>query len=104
MKQNNPNDKHNEQYWHDIFESIDMDVLPVEYMNRIIISFEDGTEWDIDIKDSRAKQPIEEIEDTINELFLEYDDTITNIDFRMDMERLKTELTKRVNRFIKLNK
>ena len=93
MKQNNPNDKHNEQYWQEIFESIDMDVLPVEYMNRIIISFDDGTEWDIDIKDSRAKQ-----------LFLEYDDTITNIDFRMDMDRLKTELTKRVNRFIKLNK
>ena len=81
-----------------------MEYLPVEYTNMIIITFEDGTKWEIDIKRSRSKQPIEQIEESLNELFEEYEDQITNLDFRMDMTRLRSELTKRVNRFIKLNK
>jgi len=96
--------KHSEQYWQEIFEDIDMEYLPVEYTNMIIITFEDGTKWEIDIKRSRSKQPIEQIEESLNELFEEYEDQITNLDFRMDMTRLRSELTKRVNRFIKLNK
>lgn len=96
--------KHNEQYWQDIFDSIDLEVLPVQYMNSIIITFNDGKVWDVDIKSSTNRMPLEDIEDALDELFMEYEDSITNIDFRMDMDRLKTELSKRVHRFIKLNK
>lgn len=81
-----------------------MEYLPVEYTNMIVITFEDGTKWEIDVRRSRSKQPIEEIEESLNELFFEYEDSIVNIDFRMDMDRLKLDLGKRVNRFIKLNK
>lgn len=90
--------------WQDIFAEIDIDILPVEYMNRILIHFKDKTTWDIDIKDSRTKQPVDEIEKTLDDLFAEYDDRIENIDFRMDMDRLRDDLNKRVKRFLKLNK
>lgn len=92
------------KYWQDIFDSVDMDVLPVEYMNKILISFSDGTKWDIDINDSRKKQPIEDIELSLNELFETYEDSIVNIDFRMDMDRIRKDLQRRVKRFLKLNK
>lgn len=98
------NKQHNEEYWQEIFESIDMDYLPLEYMERLIITFHDETVWDIDIKNSINKQPLEDIEETLAQLFDEYEDSIVHLDFRMDMDRIKKDLSKRVSRFLKLNK
>ena len=95
---------HSEEYWQEIFESIDMEYLPIQYMNKCIVSFDSGTVWEIDIKDSLTKQPIEDIEETLGELFDEYEDEITSLDFRMDMNSIKKDLSKRVAKFIKLNK
>lgn len=93
-----------DDYWDPIFDSIDMQYLPLEYLDKIILTFEDGVKWDIDLKDSRQNQPIEQIEDSLDELFEEYDPYIEAIDFRLDMERVKKDLTSRVFRFLKLNK
>ena len=90
--------------WQEIFDTIEMEYLPLEYINRVIITFRDGTSWDIDIDDSRKKQSIEQIEDQLDQLFEEYDSKIDTIDFRLDLERVKTDLSKRVYRFLKLNK
>ena len=96
--------EHNEEHWQEIFDSIDMEYLPLEYINRIVITFQDGAIWDIDIDDSRKKQPIDYIEDQLDQLFEEYDTKIETIDFRLDLERVKNDLSKRVYRFLKLNK
>jgi len=50
------------------------------------------------------KQPIEEIETSLDEMFNLYQDSIESIDFRMDMDRVKADLSKRVKKFLKLNK
>lgn len=96
--------QHNEEHWQEIFDSIDMEFLPVEYINSIIVRFENGTVWDIDVKKSRDIQSVDVIEDALNELFDEYEDEIDSIDFRMDMQTLRSTLSKRVKRFLKLNK
>lgn len=93
-----------QEHWQEIFDSIDMDYLPLEYTQRIIITFHDGAVWDIDINDSRKKQSVDYIEDQLDRLFEEYDPQIETIDFRLDLERVKNDLSKRVYRFLKLNK
>ena len=93
-----------DKYWEDIFDSIDMDILPVEYINKIIITFQDKTVWDIDVKDSRKNQTTNEIEDSLETLFEQYEDHIESIDFRLDFPRVKQDLSRRVNKFLKLNK
>ena len=98
------NNSTNETDWDDIFEDIEIEILPIDYMNKCIIKFKDGTVWEVDIKDSRKKQSADDIEQSLETLFQEYEPTIDNIDFRMDMERIKKDLTKRVKRFLKLNK
>lgn len=97
-----PDDK--EKYWQEIFDEVDMEFLPIEYVSRIIIKFQDNTTWDINIDDSRKKQPIDQIEDSLEQLFEEYDHQIETIDFRLDLDRIKRDLSKRVNKFLKLNK
>lgn len=93
-----------EEHWQEIFDSIDMETLPVAYMNKVIVRFHDKTIWHIDIKDTAKKQPIEDIETSLDEMFNLYQDSIESIDFRMDMDRVKADLSKRVKKFLKLNK
>lgn len=93
-----------EKYWEEIFDDIEMTFFPIEYISRILIKFQDNTSWDIDIDDSRKKQPIEQIEESLDALFNEYEEEIEAIDFKLDLERVKKDLSKRVYRFLKLNK
>lgn len=93
-----------ETHWDDIFESIEMEVLPIEYLSRIVIKFHNGTQWDIDVDDSKKKQTIEQIEDTLDNLFMQYEDQIDIVDFRLDTKQLKSDLAKRVHKFLKLNR
>lgn len=97
-------DSVNDEYWEEIFDSINIDILPIEYINKIIITFKDKTLWDIDVKDSRKNQSSDEIEDSLETLFEQYEDHIESIDFRLDFPRVKHDLSRRVNRFLKLNK
>jgi hypothetical protein len=97
-------DPKQQETWEEIFDSIDMDYIPIEYIEKIIIKFKDKTVWDIDINDSRKKQPVEEIENSLETLFEQYENHIDTIDFRIDFHRVSNDLTRRVNRFLKLNK
>lgn len=92
------------QDWDDIFDSIEMSYVPLEYVSKIIIKFSDETSWDIDIDNSRKQQPMHQIEDSLDTLFQEYDDLIETVDFKLDLDRIKHDLSKRVLKFLKLNR
>lgn len=90
-----------DQEWEDILEEIELTYLPIEYLKNIIVTFEDGTTWDIDVSASKKEQTMEDVEESLDQLFEEYDDTIETVDFRLDLEKVKRDLSKRVNRFLK---
>jgi hypothetical protein len=94
-------DKDRDKEWEDILDEIELTYLPIEYLKNIIVTFDNGTVWDIDIASSKQKQNVEDIETSLDQLFEEYDDTIETVDFRLDIERVKRDLSKRVNRFLK---
>lgn len=94
-----PSDKDKE--WEKILDEVSLSYLPVEYLKNIIVTFDDGNVWDINISDSRKAQSTDDIEDALEELFEEYDDKIESIDFRLDVERVKKDLSKKVNRLLK---
>lgn len=93
-----------DQQWNEIFDSIEMDYVPIQYVKKIVITFDDGSIWDVDVANNRGSQSHEEIESSLQDLFLEYEDTIDSIDFRMDMDRMKRDLSKRVMKFLKVNR
>ncbi len=96
--------KRKDQDWEEIFDSIDVEYLPIEYVKSIAIRFNDKTIWDIDINDSKQSKSIEEIELILEQLFEEYQQSISSIDYTLDFSRIKHDLSKRVYRFLKLNK
>lgn len=90
--------------WNEIFDNVEMTFVPIEYISKITIKFDNNVIWDINIDDSRKKQPLKQIEESLDELFQEYEDQIVTIDYKIDLERIKQDLGKRVYRFLKLNR
>ena len=93
----------NQDYWDEIFESVNMDFLPLEYMSLIIVKFKDGRIWEIQVSKNQRKDP-ESIEGALDSFFQEFEDDIDAVDFRMDLNGLKNDIGKRTRRFLKLNK
>lgn len=90
-------------HWPEVFDEIDIDVIPIEYLDSIRVQFEDGKIWDIDVKTSRQKKDVD-IELAIEELFEQYEDVIVNIDFRLDTEKVKRDIQNRTKFFMKKRK
>jgi predicted DNA-binding protein len=92
-------------HWPEVFDDIDVKVVPIDYLHSIRVSFEDGKVWDIDIAKSMSQGGDSfSIEETIEEMFEEYEDYITNVDFRLDTEKIKKDIQKRTKIFLKKNK
>lgn len=87
--------------WEDILEEIELTYLPIEYLKNIIVTFDNGEIWNIDIPSSLKTQKIENIEESLDNLFYEYDDKIETVDFRVDIEKVKKDLSKKVKKFLK---
>lgn len=95
-------DEENNDYWEEIFDSIDKDFLPIEYIKCIIVQFNDGKIWEIDT--GKKNLTHEEIEETLKTFFQEFDDVIETVDFRLDLEKIKNDVSRRTKRFLKLHK
>lgn len=79
-----------------------MDYIPLEYINAVIVTFQDGKQWEIDI--AKSSNNIEDTENILDNFFKEYEDTIDTVDFRLDTEQLKKDIKKRTKRFLKVNR
>ena len=94
--------EHNQDYWEEIFESVEMDFLPLEYVNTVIVKFNDGKIWEIAV-DSKDKENLD-IETALEDFFEEYQSSIDTVDFRLNTDKLKHDISKRTKRFLKLNR
>jgi len=94
--------KNRDDYWNQIFSEIDMDFIPLEYINTVIVTFNDGKEWEIDIK--KSVDSTTDVETVLDEFFKEYEHSIETVDFRLDTKGLQNDIAKRTHRFLKLNK
>jgi hypothetical protein len=93
---------HSDEYWEEIFDTIDMDFLPLEYINIIVVTFNDGKVWEIDV--NQSSKETKNVDDVLDEFFEEYQDTIETVDFRLNTAKLKRDISKRTKKFMKLNR
>lgn len=91
-------------HWPEVFKDIDIEVVPLEYLHSVRVFFDDGKVWEIDIAKSKKQTPNENLESTLEELFQQYDDVISNVDFRLDTKRLKEDIQARTRTFMKKRK
>lgn len=85
-------------HWPEVFKDVRIEAVPIEYVNSVLVTFVDGKIWDIDLSKSSTEL---DITDALEDLIEEYEDVIVNIDFRLDTEKVKEDITKRTKLFLK---
>ena len=91
-------------HWPEIFSDLHVESIPVEYLLSIKVTFKDGKNWEIRLKNNRQEMTNKELEKQITELFKTYGDAIKNVDFRLDTNKVKADITKRTKTFLKKRK
>ena len=90
------------EHWPEVLKDVDIKVVPVKYLHAVRVYFKDGKVWDIDVAKTLKKNTNEQsIEKTLEQLFLEYEDSIQNVDFRLDTAKVKADIQARTQRFMK---
>lgn len=93
------------EHWPEVLKDVDIKVVPVKYLHAVRVYFTDGKVWDIDVATTLKKNPSEKsIEKTLANLFNEYEDTIQNVDFRLDTAKVKADIQARTRHFMKKRK
>lgn len=96
--------KHVVDVWPEVLKDVDIQVIPIEYLQSIRVHFTDGKVWDIDIRESSKKRPDLDIEGAIEDIMRDYQDVIENVDFRLETNRIKEDIQKRTYQFMKKRK
>jgi hypothetical protein len=96
------------EHWPEIFKDIEIKAVPVEYINSVVVRFDDGETWEIDLSpeslDVDEVDIVEVIEDTLEAFFEEYDEYIESVDFRLNTQKVIDDITQRVSTFLKKRK
>lgn len=90
--------------WPEILNDVDVEVIPLYYLDSVRITFENGKIWDIDTAKALSEGADDDLESALEEIFNQYEEEIVHIDFRLDVERVKTDIQKRTAYFLKKRK
>jgi hypothetical protein len=99
-----PLDKHIIDQWPEVFSDIDLTAIPVYYIHSVVITFKDGRKWNVVINPEDRNSEENHIPKNLSELFENYSEQIENVDFRLDVERIKKDVMKTTKRFLKRKK
>lgn len=88
------------EHWPEVFGEISLNVIPLHYLDSIIVTFKNGKSWEINFTNHSQ----EKFETELKEWLSAYENEIDNVDFRLDTERIKKDIQKITNKFLKNRK
>ena len=88
------------QHWPEVFGEISLNVIPLHYLDSIIVTFKNGKKWEVNFEKSTHDKFEIELKDWLST----YENDIDNIDFKLDTERIKKDMIKHTNQFLKKRK
>lgn len=90
--------------WPEIFQEVELNVVPLNYVHIIEITFKNNKVWNIDFKKNSKLQSFEEFEKEIKSIIKNYETEIKSIDFKLDTDRIKRDISKSTRKFLKNKK
>lgn len=92
------------QHWPEVFGEVKLNVLPLRYLHAVLVNFKDGKTWEIKITTKTKKEGWDSFEKSLSELCKAYETRIEKIDFKLDTERVKKDIEKETQKFLKKKK
>lgn len=89
--------------WPEVFGEITCNVVPLNYLNSINITFKNGKVWEIKVSKNKVDD-WDSFESQFKEMVHQYESDIENIDFQLDTQKIKTDITKHTQKFLKNKK
>lgn len=86
--------------WPEIFEGMYISTMPVEYLLSIKLEFHDGRIWEIDVGEQRSATRAQIIADKLIETLQEYAEDVRKVDFKVDVDKLKIDITKKTKNLL----
>jgi hypothetical protein len=88
--------------WKDIVEGVDKKEVPINILQQIDVKLIDGTNISIDVKKLLAEGMIaNEIETMLDDKFNELDAYIENVDFLIDIDKVKDAVQPETDKVLK---
>lgn len=88
------------KHWPEVFKDIEVEMVPMEYISSIEVEFHNGDIWIIDCKAKEAATGTG-VAETLEELLTEYEESIENVDLRIDSAKVKRDIQKTTRAFLK---
>lgn len=88
------------EHWPEVFGEINLNVVPLRYLDSITVKFKNGKVWEVNL----AEKDWEEFEPSLKDMLSTYESDIDNVDFKLDTERIKKDMIKYTNKFLKKRK
>lgn len=85
--------RHLVKEWPEVFEDLYMNTMPVTYIDLINLEFTDGRVWQIDVKNQLVEDNADSVAERLMMTIAEYKETISKIDFKIDIDRLKKDIS-----------
>lgn len=79
--------------WPEVFSDLQVNSLPVEYLEKLKLEFHDGRIWEISIKSHADKSEVEVFVNKLISTLSEYSEEIKKVDFLLDTDQLKKDIT-----------
>lgn len=80
-----------------MFEDLYINTMPVAYVDAMIIEFDDGRVWEINIKEQLGVADPNSVAKKLLKTLDEYKDSVKKLDFKINIERLKADIKNRTN-------
>lgn len=85
--------------WPEVFGEITLNVVPLRYLHAVKITFKNSKIWELELE-KNSKLDWDNFEKQIKDVLSQYEENIENIDFKLDTERIKKDITKHTNKFL----
>jgi iron uptake system EfeUOB component EfeO/EfeM len=92
------------EHWPEVFGDIKLNVVPLRYLDAILITFKDGKLWEIKINKKERDLSWEKFEENVHELIHSYEESIDSVDFRLNTSKVKKDIEKGTQQFLKKKK
>jgi len=76
----------------------------MEYLHTVLVNFKDGKTWEIKITHKAKREGWTAFERSLAELCRNYETKINDIDFKLDTQKVKKDIEKSTQKFLKKKK
>lgn len=90
--------------WPEIFGEVTLNVVPLVYVHTLEITFKNKKVWEIDFRKNLKARNWDAFEKEIKEIISQYEDEIYAVNFRLDTDRIKKDISRHTKKFLNSRK